>query len=201
MIFKRGYDDSMGQQLLEALEKKDFARFSELLLAAEKGDGDRAMEEAIGQNHLECVKFLIPLCHNGALGGKNLVDAATYGHTDLVREFIPYADRDCLAVALHAAITHKNQICVELLLEYVDPTYNQSYPLQVAASQIRRHEDCPIFNAVFAVSNPQDALDALRERGGKETSIAILQERINWGTKQKINAHITIPQIATTRKM
>lgn len=196
------HNDSIAHQLMEALEEKDFTRFSELLPRAKKGDGVLAMEEAIDQNHLEHVKILIPLCYEGSLGGNCLMDAAIYGHTDLVREFIPYADdRDCLVIALHSAITHNHETCVALLLEHVDATYNQSYPLQMAASQMRRHEDCPIFNLVFAVSNPQDALDALHERGGKETAVAILQDRINWQTRQKIHEHITIPQIATTRKM
>ncbi len=201
MILKQRHDDRMAQQLMEALEEKDFARFSELLPSAKKGDGGWAMEVAIDLNSLEYVKILIPLCHEGALGGNCIVDAAMYGHTNLVREFLPYANTDTLHVALNSAITHKNESTVVLLLEHVDATYEQSYPLQLAASKIRRHEDCPIFNAVFAAGNPQEALDALHGRLGKETAMDILQERINFETKRKIDAHIGTPTTVHTRKM
>lgn len=201
MILKQRHDDSMARNLMEALEEKDFARFSELLPRAKKGDGVLAMEEAIDQNSLEYVKILIPLCHEGSLGGNCIVDAAMYGHTNLVREFLPYANTDTLHVALNAAITHKHESTVVLLLEHADATYAHSYPLQLAASKICRHEDCPIFNAVFAASNPQEALDALHGRLGKETAMDILQERINFETKRNIDAHIGIPTIVNTRKM
>jgi len=201
MILKWNHDDSMARQLMVALEEKNFTRFSELLPRAKKGDGALAMEEAIDQNLLEYVTILIPLCHEGSLGGNCLVDASLYGYTDLVREFIPYADTDSLQVALNSAITHKHEKTVVLLLQHVDATYDNSYPLQLVASKTRRHEDCPIFNMVFAVSNPQEALNALHGRLGKETAMAILQERINFETKNNIQKNISVPTAVHTRKL
>ena len=201
MIFKRGHDDSMERQLLEALEKKDFARFSELLLSAKKGDGNRAMEEAIYQHSLECVKILIPLCDDITLGGPCILDAALYGYTDLVRDFIPFADQDNLSAALCTAIAHKHESSVMLLLPHVDATCDQSYALQLAASKMRTNKDCPIFEAVFAVSNPQDALNALMGRGGSNTAAELLEQRMNLELNKTIHAQIAPACFVKTRKI
>lgn len=201
MILKHQHDDSLARQLMVALEEKNFARFSELLPRAKKGDGVLAMEEAIDQNSLEYVKILMPLCHDGSLGGNCIVDAAMYGHTDLVREFIPYADTDTLQVALNSAITHQHESTVVLLLEHVDVTYDHSYPLQLATSKMRGRTDCAIFEAVFAVSNPQEALYALQQRAGQNAAFERLQDRINLETKNNIQNNISIPTAVHTRKL
>lgn len=201
MILKQKNDNSMAKQLMVALEDKNFARFSELLPRAQKGDGILAMGEAIDQNSLEYVKILIPLCYEGSLGGNCIVEAVMYGHTDLVREFIPYADTDSLHVALNSAITSRHENTVVLLLEHVDATYGNSYPLQLAASKMRGSTYCAIFEAVFAVSNPQDALNALQSRVGRNAAVEILEQRISLETKRNIQKNISVPTAVHTRKL
>lgn len=203
MLKFKNYNE-ISQRLVKAVHDNNRQDFTDALAIAQKGDGHEAMEVALESRLLHYVEDLVPLCQPAHVE-MTVVDAAQYGCSSIVERLVEMVSaevlgHDVLATALCQAIAYQHLECVTVLLPHVDTTLGSSYPLQQAASSAKR-SDCPILQAVLEVSNPNDAILALRSRQGKDAAIECLEQCVSWKQRNTIQQHIASEHTTRSRKI
>lgn len=194
--------NSVAFELKQAVMYDEREHFNVVLTHAVKGDGNQALEEAIERNRLGYVNDLIGVTDECVLGGYALTTAAGYGHSGIVRALVGFADDEVLKIALCGAIVRQHTDTVVVLMEHVDCTYDHSLPLQLAARLLKSPcEDHPILDALYSCSNPQDALDALRDCFSTGVARQALELRINLAQNAKIHGELNAVQPSKPRKI
>jgi len=158
-----------------------------------------ALEEAIERNRLGCVETLIPFTDAASLGGWALISASGYGFAPIVKRLAAFADQEHLRLALGQAIVAGHSECVEELIAVTECAYDDSYALQLAAGRVK-YDGWGIFEMLFDVSVPQDALNALRGRRPQHAQEA-LEHHMSLKTRQILSQEITGNHPTKTRKM
>lgn len=182
-------------EIKQSIEYGDMECFNASIAVAQMGDGDYGFLSAVYHNKLDQVIALIPFTSKSVLGGPAINDAASLGRPLILKELIPFADEEILQISLTQAVVCGHVDCLNVLLPHVDCTFNSSYPLQVAANAASVHRDSAIFDLLYGVSNPYEALEQLRARRADQFSVRpagerILEERIALDLKHAIHAQI-----------
>lgn len=133
---------------------------------------------AVYNNHLECVKFLLPLSDLRVERGDIL-----NGSTGLL---------------LQTAVRNNNYEMVELLLPYCNPTTDNSLALQWASVGC----DMDMVDLLYPLSDPTVALSDIHERIAigvwNNTAADLLEARMQRDT---LMSHIAFPGSPTVRKL
>lgn len=133
---------------------------------------------AVNNNHIDCVKFLLPLSDLREERGE-IVNGST-------------------GLLLQTAVRNNHYEMVELLLPYCNPQVNNSLALQWASQCC----DMKMVNLLYPVSYPEQALSDLYERINigvwKPDAAALLEARMQRDT---LVSHLPTTERATVRKL
>lgn len=167
---------NMWQRLYEAGEKGDLQYLQESRM--DFSMNTETLFRATRNNHIACVKFLLPLSDLRVERGEIL-----NGSTGQI---------------LQTAVRNNNYDMVELLLPYCNPKVDNSLALQYASV----NRNTQILELLYLHSDPQTALNDLLERISigiwKHEDAEILKARMQRDT---LVSHLPVSEHAPVRKM
>lgn len=120
----------------------------------------------------------------GADGIERAVRVANeYGYSEIVEFLVCHTSIPNVQRLLNQAVFHGHLECVKWMLSVADPQVDNSSPLAVAVLQ--GHDD--IFELLYPVSNPQEALFALQKNAAYDVDDWImLEQRIQHDQREKL---------------
>jgi len=164
------------QRLYEAGEKGDLQYLQEC--GMDFSLNTETLFRAVHNNHIECVKFLLPLSDLRVERGEILNGSS--------------------GLLLQTAVRNNNCEMVELLLPYCNPQVDNSLALQCASVVGSTH----LVNLLYPLSNPTQALNDLQERIAigvwNLSSEDLLKARMQRDT---LVSHLPTPERNTVRKL
>lgn len=131
---------------------------------------DRCLDAAARANQQMCVAALLP--HSSEQGIIKAVNSVIVkGHLEGLEMLCEHVDPAQYGGLLRFAAFHNNEKAVVFLLAHGDPKEGNSYALRCAVRNQNQH----MFDLLYPLSNPIEALRALREENSWED---MLTERI-----------------------
>lgn len=127
-------------------------------------------------------------------------DGVSKNNIDATKKWAPFADIATRVEAMGDAAYYGHLECVKALLEYVDPQEQKSWPLVAAMAGYKQHKKNACFEFLYPLSNPDEALQHWIETYGAEPNI-LLDEKLALEQKQRIEAHVSVPQFIVKKKI
>ena len=137
----------------------------------------RLLVKASKKGSLDAVKLLLPFAKIDLLDGVALLLASQSGHADTVKHLLTKEGwpQTSLDKSLIYASQNGHAEVVKHLLVFANPKSDQSKPLQKAC--MGKHVE--IFNLLYSLSDPQQALRAMNEALVPHNKMELLQTKIN----------------------
>lgn len=135
---------------------------------------------AVSAGNLDMVKTLLPI---STVRGENslvLHWAANNKTTDILDIVLPFFDKDDVNKCFAEGAGSGRMMIVKNLLAHADPLWERSQALQNASQTRAQHVNSSVFDFLYPLSNPRDALLALQERfnHGEDVCWKFLERRV-----------------------
>lgn len=135
---------------------------------------DRCLDAAARANQQMCVAALLP--HSSEQGIVRAANVAiVIGRLECLKMVCEHVDLTQHGGLLRFAAFHNNEKAVAFLLAHGDPKEGNSYALRCAVRNKNQH----LFDLLYPLSNPIEALRALREDEIEHPWVEMLAERID----------------------
>lgn len=135
---------------------------------------DRCLETAARADQKTCVAALLPhSSEHGIVRAANV--AITMGRLECLKMVCEHVDPTQHGGLLRFAAFHNNEKAVGFLLTHGDPKEGNNYALRCAVRNKNQH----MFDLLYPLSNPIEALRALREDEVEHSWVEMLAERID----------------------
>ena len=159
--------------------------------------------EAADNNHLECVRFLLPLSDLKSPWSRALPRAVENGHVECVKLLLPHSSEELIRESLVAGAHDEQWECVNIILDSLDAQSHAAFQEDLEttllwASQYQQHD---ILQRVYPLCNIKKALKYAKGRWDDDELLALTDYHTSVQQHKLLSAEVAAPRLPHRSKI